>query len=188
MTVTLGITSVLLICGPFGTQQDEPEMPKPTPEHAILKKDVGTWDIDISMSFGGQEVKSKGRETVKMLGPFWSISNMTYEFMGSPAHGHAVIGYDAEKKKFIGHWHESASPHITAMEGTYDAKTKKLTMLMKGKGLDGKHQSYKSVVTYLTKDTKTFEFFTLQPGSKTEYVKNMEMKYTRAKAKKNPAR
>lgn len=163
-------------------------MPKPSPEHAILKKDVGSWDIEISMSFGGQEMKSKGTETVRMLGPFWTISDMKYDYMGMPALGHAVIGYDTEKKKFVGSWHESASPHLTTMEGTYDAKTSKLTMLMKGKSPDGKDTKFKSVTTYTGKDKKTFEFFMLKPGSQTEFVKNMEMKYTRAKVGKKAAK
>jgi len=188
MTLSLGITSALLICGPFGAQQEEPELPKPSPEHAILKKDVGKWDIEITMTFGGQEMKSKGTETVTMLGPFWSLSNMTYDYMGSPAHGHGVIGYDPEKKKFVGSWHESASPNLTRMEGTYDAKTKKLTMLMKGKGMDGKPTKFKSITTYTGANTKTFEFFGLKPGSDTEFEKNMEMKYTRARTKKKTTR
>ena len=186
MTLSLGICSALVICGPVVQQEQQiPEgFGKPSPEHAILKKDVGDWDIQISMSFEGQEMKAKGTESVRMHGPFWSISNMTYDYMGTPATGHAIIGYDPEKKKFIGSWHESSSPHLTTMEGTFDAKTNKLTMLMKGKTPDGKATKFKSITTYTGKNSKTFEFFMLKPGSETEFMKGMEMKYTRAKAKK----
>ncbi len=185
MTLSLGICSAFLIFSPTAQDQQLPEgFPKPSPEHAILKKDVGRWDIDISMFFDGQEVKSKGSETVKMLGPFWNVSDMQYEYMEMPMHGHAVVGYNPEKKKFVGSWHESSSPHLTTMEGTFDAKTNKLTMLMKGKTPDGKDTRFKSIVTYEGKDSKTFEFFMLKPGSETEFVKNMEMKYTRAKKKR----
>lgn len=187
MTLSIGICSALLVCNPLVQEQEVPEgFPKPSPEHAILKKDVGTWDIEISMSFQGQEMKSKGTETVKMLGPFWSLSQMQYDYMGMPMRGHAVMGYDPEKKKFIGSWHESSSPSLTTMEGTFDAKTGKMTTFMKGKDPAGKNTRFKSITTYKGKDSKTFEFFMLKEGSETEFVKSMEMKYTRRtkKAKK----
>ncbi|MFK7819852.1 MAG: DUF1579 family protein, partial [Planctomycetaceae bacterium] len=168
MSLSLGICAAVLVCGP--TTQEVPEgFPKPVAEHAILKQDVGTWDIEISMSYEGQEMKSKGKETVKMLGPFWSLSDMSYEYMGMPIKSHGVMGYDAEKKKFVGSWHESSSANLTTMEGTYDAKTNKLTMLMKGKSPEGKNTKFKSITTYHGKDKKTFEFFMLKSGSQTEF-------------------
>jgi hypothetical protein len=174
-----------MAASPTVQETELPEgFPKPLPEHAILQKDVGTWEVEISMSFEGQEMKSKGTETVKMLGPFWSLSDMQYDYMGMPIKSHGIIGYDADKKKFLGTWHESSSANLTTMEGTYDAKTRKLTMFMKGKSPDGKPTKFKSITTYTGKDTKTFEFFMLKSGSDSEFEKNMEMKYTRAKAKK----
>src|SRR5262249_239816 len=53
------------------------EPPKPGPEHEILKKLAGTWDV--TMKGGG--VESKGTVTYKMdLGGLWLVSSMESEF------------------------------------------------------------------------------------------------------------
>ena len=70
------------------------------------------------------------------------------------------------------------------MEGTYDKKTKKMTMLMKGKDQAGKDTRFKSITTYINAETKRFEFFNLAPGSKDEFVKAMQMDYTKRPDKK----
>lgn len=186
MTLSIGIC-LAFVCAPTAQDQDAPEgfvAPKPMPEHAILKKDVGTWKVAITMGAGAQAMKSEGVETVKMLGPFWNVSNMTYKFMGKPVQSHSVMGYDPEKKKFVGSYHESSSPNLTTIEGTWDAAANKLTMMMKGKSPDGKNTQFKAITTYTGNDAKTFEFFMLAPGSETDFVKAMEMNYTRQETKK----
>ncbi len=183
MTLSLGVCTTLLICGPLLQEQTSNDFvaAKPSPEHAILKKDVGTWDIDITMGSGAAKAQSKGTETVRMLGSFWSISDMKYDYMGQPVQSHGTIGYDPDKKRFVGSWHESSSPNLTTMTGKWDAKTNKLTMIMKGKDPAGKNTRFKSITTYIDENTKTFEFFMLKEGSKTEFMKAMEMKYSRRK-------
>ena len=55
------------------------EAAKPGPEHELLKKHVGTWDL--TMKFGGME--SKGTVTYKMdLGGLWLASSLESAFGG----------------------------------------------------------------------------------------------------------
>src|SRR5262249_16419951 len=52
-----------------GYAQQGPPMPKPGPEHAVLKQDVGTWDATVEMVEPGKPTPtvSKGTETTSMV-------------------------------------------------------------------------------------------------------------------------
>lgn len=187
MTLQLAICAAFLIGG--GTVQDKDEKEpfvamKPSAEHDILKMDLGTWDIKITMGSGPEAMHSKGVETVTMLGPFWNVSTMKYDYMGQPVTSKAIMGYDPDKKKYTGTYHESSSPYITTMEGTWNAKARKMTLMMKGKSPEGKDTRFKAITTYTNDTSKSFEFFMLEPGSDTKFIKAMEMQYTLRKAVK----
>ena len=118
----------LLFAVPVLNAQDS----APSPEHKILAMEEGVWDAEITMTIPGQDskdaAKSKGVETNRLLGGKWLISDFKGEFFGSSFEGHGVNGYDAKKGKYVGTWVDSMSQHIDLMEGTYDEKTKTLTL------------------------------------------------------------
>ena len=145
----------------------EMQMPKPTKAHSVLKKEVGEWEAEVQvwMSPDGDPVKSKGKETVKMMGEFWTISHFEFEFMGKPAFGHGTFGYDPNTKKYTGTWHDLMSPWPARMMGTYDESKKTMTYMMDGKDITGKDQKSKIIVTYNDEKTKTFEMHSPVPGS-----------------------
>ena len=61
--------------------------PKPGPEHAELKKRVGTWTT--TMNFAGQE--TKGTVTYKMeLGDFWLVGAVEGEMFGAKFTGKSL--------------------------------------------------------------------------------------------------
>src|SRR4029079_17734002 len=77
------------------------EPPKPGPEHEVLKKMVGDWDL--TMKFGGMD--SKGKVTYKMgLGGQWLVSDLESELLGSKFYGHGMDTYDAASKKYVSVW------------------------------------------------------------------------------------
>lgn len=171
----------LLICAClFTTTQAQEEMPKPTKQHEILKKDVGVWDVEIEMWLAGPgqpSTKSKGVDTTTLMGGFWSISHMKYEYMGKQVAGHGLIGYDPIKKKYIGTWHESTSPFRATMEGTYDEKNNKMTYQVTGMAMDGSGEAtYIIAMTYTDPKSKIFEMSMPIPGSD-KAVKIMQMTY-----------
>ena len=100
------------------------EGPKPGPEHAVLKKLEGNWDL--VMKFGGME--SKGAVTYKMeLGGLWLAGSLESELFGAKFQGKSLDSYDAGKKKYISVWIDSMGTQPMILEGTYDAGKKTLT-------------------------------------------------------------
>ena len=117
------------------------EFPKPGPEHEVLKKLEGTWDV--TMKFGGME--TKGTVTNKMeLGGLWLVANLESELLGTKFYGKGLDSYDTAAKKYVSYWFDSMGPRPVAMEGTYDKDKKSLTMAGEGPGMDGKPTKYKS--------------------------------------------
>jgi hypothetical protein len=133
------------------TRAQEP--PKPGPEHEVLKKHVGTWDL--TMSFGGME--SKGTVTYKMeLGGLWLTSSVESDLGGMKFQGRGMDTYDPAKKKYVAVWLDSMSTSPMLMEGTFDQATKTMTMVGDGPGMDGKPTRHKAVSEW--KDDDTFHF------------------------------
>ena len=132
------------------------EGPKPGPEHEVLKKLVGNWDL--VMKFGGME--TKGKVTYKMdLGGLWLTSELESELFGAKFQGRSLDSYDATKKKYVGIWVDSMSTSPMVMEGTYDAAKKTLTMSGEGPGMDGKPTKYKSTSEMPDDDTINFTMY-----------------------------
>jgi hypothetical protein len=132
------------------------EPAKPGPEHDVLKKHVGTWDV--TMKMGGAD--SKGSSTYKMeLGGLWLTSTFEGEVFGQKFQGRGMDTYDAAKKKYIGIWCDSMSTSPLVLEGTFDAVSKTLTMTGDGPGQDGKTQKHKTVTKWVDDDNIHFDMF-----------------------------
>jgi len=143
------IAGIILV--PAKAQQ--PEMPKPGPEHAKFKDLVGTWEA--TMDIGG--MKSTGTMTWKMeMGGFYLMSEFKGEFSGMKFEGRGIDTYDTMKKKYVAVWCDNMAPGIMMMEGNFDSAGNKLTMIGEGPGSDGKPAKYKSVSERKDKDTMTF--------------------------------
>jgi hypothetical protein len=158
------------------------EMPKPAPEHGMLKQDVGTWDatVEMWMEPGKPPTTSKGTE-VNTLGPggFWLITSFKSEMMGAPFEGHGLTGYDPAKKVYVSTWVDSMGPGLSLGESTYDAKTRTVTGWMEGPGPDGKPMKMKSVVKYETDDKRVFSMS--MPGPDGKDMTTMRITYNRRK-------
>jgi hypothetical protein len=127
----------------------QPEPPKPSPEHAVLKKMEGTWDA--TMTAGGME--SKAKMVYKLdLGGMWLSSTLDGEAGGQKFSGRGFDGYDPAKKKYVGVWVDSMSASPMVMEGSFDKEKKQLTMIGDGPGMDGKPTKYKSVTEFKDED------------------------------------
>lgn len=173
--------SVLLFAAlaPFCSAQDEPPMPKPTPEHQVLMQSVGTWDATIEMmGADGTPAVSKGVAEIKAgPGDFWIIDDTKAEMMGMPFTGHGVTGYDPGKGKYVATWVDSFAPSLLIMEGTYDKKTKALTMTA-----ESPMGTMKTVSTHKDADTMVFEMFMV--GDAGAEQKQMTITYKRRKGGK----
>ena len=144
-------------------------------EMATLKDSVGKWKAELKMfdPSGGEAGTSTGTEVNEMIGDNWLISRFEADFQGQPFKGVGLIGYDGDAKKYINHWVDSMGATMANFSGTYDAKTKTMTMTGKDQMGEGKH-------TTLIKDAKT-RVFTMysKPDGTDDFVKVMEITYTK---------
>ncbi len=166
-----------LACSAGYVAAQEPPTPKPGPEHKMLAEMVGSWDCKIMME--GVPGESKGSSVSKMdLGGLWMSTEFEGDFGGLKFQGKGLDGYDPGKEKFVSLWVDSMSTAPVVMEGTYDEKTKTLTMTGEGPGMDGKTAKYKNTTTHADKDHQTFKMYQFN-GDKEALM--MTIEYTRKK-------
>lgn len=162
--------------------QDEPQMPQPQREHQWLEQLVGEWDTEAEMTMGpGQPPqKMKGAESGRMIGGFWAVLENKGEFMGGPFTGILTLGYDPEKKKYIGTWVDSVTSYLWKYEGTVDASGKVLTLETEGPCPEapGELAKFREVLEIKSKDHKVFTSAMQKDG---EWVTIMTIHYHRKK-------
>ncbi|MFT7630355.1 MAG: hypothetical protein ACI87E_001361 [Mariniblastus sp.] len=159
------------------------EMPKPSPEHQILQKEVGEWTAEIKIWGPGADEPwtSKGSDSTQMLGEMWSVTEFKGDFFGMEAKGRGTFGFDPAKKKFAGTWVDSMSPYLTTMEGTYDKKTTTMTWVTLGTDqATGKLQKGKNVVKYIGTDQRVMTMY-MELAGMDEMFKTLEITYQRKK-------
>jgi hypothetical protein len=151
----------------------------------LLAKEEGVWDADIKMMVPGADGKvetstSKGVETNRMLAGKWLVSDFKGEMFGSTFEGHGTTGYDAKKNKYIGIWVDTMSVRIDRLEGTYDEKTKTLSLNSDSEAPDGKPMKMRLETQFNDDGTRTFSLYAQADGQK-DFSKGMEIKYTKRK-------
>jgi len=146
---TLWATSALVA-------QEIPQFPQPQKEHEWLQKFVGEWESHSKASAGPgvPEMECSGRMRSRMLGGFWVISENEGDMAGMKISAIQTIGYDAEKKKYIGTWVDSVMNHLWNYEGSVDESGKKLTLEAEGPNMaePGKTAKYRDIYEFKSKD------------------------------------
>jgi hypothetical protein len=177
------LPACLVALCPVISSAQEPEMPKPGPEHALLAKDVGVWDADVKMFMDptAPPQESKAVETNTMFGDFFLKSEFKGDFGGMPFTGTGINGYDPFKKKYVGTWCDTFSPTMMLMEGTYDEKSGELTMTADTVDMTGKPAKAKMVTKHNPDGTRHFTMYMKSEATGPDWVKNMEVTYTRRK-------
>lgn len=136
------------------------KMPEPQKEHEWLKHYVGEWDaeIELTMEPGKPPEKSKGTENTQPIGGFWVLSEYKGTFMDRPFTGVMTLGYDPEKKKYIGTWVDSMNSHLWTYEGTVDAEGRILTLYSEGQcpAKPGERVKFKDTTEFKSRDHRVF--------------------------------
>ena len=120
----LAMAAAVLV-GAATRAQEGPKAPTPQKEHEWLRQLEGEWvtECEAYLEPGKPPVKSSGTESVRSLGGFWSIAEFKGTCpLGLPFQGLLTIGYDAQKKKYIGTWVCSVCDHLLRYEGTAEGK------------------------------------------------------------------
>jgi hypothetical protein len=163
--------------------QEMPKMPTPQKEHEWLQQLVGEWTFDAEcfMGPGQPPMKAKGAETASMLGGFWVIAEGSSSMMDQPVKTRLTLGYDPEKKKYVGTWVDSCNNYLWKYEGTLDATGKVLTLDTEGPNpmAAGKMTRFREVLEIKGKDEKVFKSAVLQDDGK--YLTFMTATYQRKK-------
>ena len=140
------IATVMLLTSPIAAAQDA--APKPTKEHELLAKNVGTRTGTMKMWVQGPDVapmEMPFKETnTSIMNGFW----VETKFESGPYKGRGMSGYDPIKQKYIGTWTNNMAPHMSVMEGTYDETANEVTMVFKDYDtMTGKLTDMKSVTS-----------------------------------------
>ncbi len=130
---------------------------KPQKEHEWLQKLVGEWtyEIEMTMAPGEPPSKSKGTESVRSIGGLWTLAEGKGGMPdGSPETSLMTLGYDPQKKRYIGTWIGSMMTHMWVYEGTLDAVEKVLTLDSEGPSMsgDGKTAKYQDAIELKSDD------------------------------------
>jgi hypothetical protein len=182
-TACLSAVMAASAIGAHSGGRQEPPMPKPGPEHAILKMDEGTWDatVEVVPGPGAPPMTSKGVEVNTVgCGGLCLITDFKGEMMpGVVFHGHGVTTWDVVKKKYAGSWTDSFSQGLSISEGTWDPATRRFTGWMEGPDMTGKVVKVKSVAEHRQDGTRAMTAYAPGPDGKETMV--MRITYTRRK-------
>ena len=176
-SLALTALGLFLSAAPVSAQ---PPMPKPGPEHEILKMEAGVWDavVEASGGPGAPATTSKGVETSTVgCGGLCLITDFKGEMgPGIAFEGHGVTTWDPAKRKYVGSWTDSMSQGLMVTESAFDPATKRFSGEMEGPDMTGK----------LVKIHATTEFkgnqrvFTMStPGPDGKPAEMMKITYTR---------
>jgi hypothetical protein len=163
--------------------QDAPPMPEPTKEHQWLSQLAGEWETEaeIFMEPGKPPMKAKGTESGRMIGGFWFVAETKGTFMDKSMSAVLTLGWDAQKKTYVGTWVDSMMPYMWKYEGSVDASGKVLTLNTEGPNpaVPGKLCKFKEVIQIKDKDTRAFSSsMQMDDGS---WMKIMNVTYRRKK-------
>jgi hypothetical protein len=153
---TFAILTAVVCAAPVFAQM--PELPKPGPEHEMLKKREGTWTAVMKTGPG----EYKGTAVFKMeLGGLWLASTLDVDLGsdGGKFTGKGLDTYDPKTKAFYGVWADNMITKPLMFTGSYDAKTKVLTLTTDAPGPDGKPAKWKALDTQVDDDTIDFKMF-----------------------------
>ena len=103
---------------------------QPVEAHRWLEQLVGEWTFD-----AGEQ--HNGTERVRKLGDLWVVGESDMMMPGG-ARGSAIItlGYDPDRKRFVGTWVGSMMAKLWVYDGELDAAGRKLSLYSEGPSFD----------------------------------------------------
>jgi hypothetical protein len=134
------------------TQQDATmTMPKAEPqkEHQWLQILVGEWTLEDDKAPG------QWTESVRSLHGLWILAEGQGEMPGGGAATTVMtLGYDPQKKRYVGTWIGSMMTHLWIYDGELDATGKILTLNSEGPDMsgEGKMVKYRDVIELKSDD------------------------------------
>ena len=148
--------ALFLLCISSNAIAQTPDFPKPTKEHQWLKQFQGEWETHAQMIAHGETPAMECESSMKFhsLGDFWVTLETTGQMGGVKVHSIQTLGYDPEKKKYIGTWVDSATPYMFHYEGYVEKSGKRLVLEAEGPSYiePGKRAKYRDSYEFKTPD------------------------------------
>jgi hypothetical protein len=150
--------------------------------HKWLAHRTGEWDMEVvttnPMDPSQTEKTAGTSKSHAIMDGRFILTEVKATMMGQPFEGFEITGYNNVTKKFESAWIDSMGTGIFNSTGTYDEKTKQLTMA--GEMVDAASSQkvgMRSVITIKDNDHSTFEMF--GPGMDGKESKVLTINYTR---------
>jgi hypothetical protein len=162
------------------TTQQDPTQAEPQAEHKWLQRLVGEWTYEGEATGpDGYTDKPNGTESVRSIGGLWVVAEGQGEMGGTPSTSIMTLGFDTEKKKFVGTWLGSGMTNLWIYEGTLKGDV--LTLDCEGPAFDspGKTAKYQDVIEMKSDDHRILTSRALVDGGKWQQF--METHYRRVK-------
>ncbi|QDT67301.1 hypothetical protein MalM25_01980 [Planctomycetes bacterium MalM25] len=150
------LTCSLLLVAAVACGDEPPAFPGTAPEHELLQRFVGEWEItgECTIGPGSEPTKNTGRTSSRLLGERWAINEMVFDTDGIEIRGVQTLGYDPAKQKYVGTWTDSMMNHLWVYEGVYDEEKRTLTLDTMGPNMmgDGELIPYQDTFEFVSKD------------------------------------
>lgn len=157
--------------------------PEPQNEHRWLSRLVGRWagEMECVMAPGEAPTKSLFKETVRAVGPFWTMGEGESDGPdGCQMTSYMTLGYDPQKKRFVGTFIASVMTQLWIYHGTLDADQRILTLDTEGPSFSGEGLvPYQDIIEFIDDDHRTLASQCRGPDG--EWVRFMTGHYHRVK-------
>ncbi len=155
---------------------------EPQGEHRWLQNLVGEWayETEAQMEPGKPLEKFTGTEIVRSLGGLWILAEGQGEMPGGGAATMMLtLGYDPQRKRYVGTWVGSMMTHLWVYDGVMDADGKTLTLDTEGPDMfvEGKMAKYRDVYEFKSDDHRILTSHVL--GADGNWLKFMTANYRR---------
>ena len=158
---------------------------EPQKEHQWLQKLVGEWTSESECDAGPDQTRQKftGTETVRSLGGLWTLGEGQGEMPGGGvAKMLMTLGYDPQKKRYVGTWVGSMMTHLWVYDGALDTSGKVLTLDAEGPSFAGDGTTmakYQDITEIKSDDHRVLSSRVLGPDGK--WTQFMTAHYRRRK-------
>jgi hypothetical protein len=159
-------------------------IPESQKEHQWLQKLIGDWtyESDATTEPGKPAEKFTGTESVRSLGSVWVLCEGRGEMPGGGMGLTLMtLGYDPQKKRFVGTFVGSMMTNLWIYDGSLDAAEKVLTLDSEGPSFsaEGKMAKYKDLIEFKSDDHRVLTSKFLSDDGK--WHEFMTANYRRAK-------
>ncbi|MDA8743706.1 DUF1579 domain-containing protein [Rubripirellula amarantea] len=154
----LSVAMLALLCISL-SQAQEPDFPNPEPQHQWLKQFVGQWTSSSRTIASGEQpaMQCTGTMDSRMLGEFWIVNEISGDMDGTKFNAILTIGFDSDRKRYVGTWIDSMMNYMWHYEGDVEASGKKLVLIAEGPNVmaEGKTTKFRDSYEFNTPDTLT---------------------------------